>query len=108
MVRAAPANLEDYFRKEVRRRVSRDRVVTIDGRLFEAPTHLIGERVRVLFNEEQPHQVEVFFKGHSYGLLTPVDLGVNCTVTRDKNSGELLQTDEQAWRQGLLPFTTKE
>ena len=108
MVRAAPANLEDYFRKEVRRRVSRDRVVTIDGRLFEAPTQLIGERVRLLFNEEQPHQVEVFFKGHSYGLLIPVDLGVNCAVRRDKNSGELLQTDERAWRQGLLPFNKKE
>ena len=79
-------------------------MVTIDGRLFEAPTQLIGERVRLMFNEQKPHQVEVFFKGQSYGLLTPVDLGVNCTVKRDKNSGELLQTGERTSRQGLLPL----
>ena len=108
MVRAAPANLEDHFRKEVRRRVNKDRVVTIDGRLFEAPTQLIGERVRLMFSEQQPQQVEVFYKGHSSGLLTPVDLGVNCTVKRDKNSGEVLQTGERGWQQGLLPFTKKE
>lgn len=108
MVRAAPANLEDHFRKEVRRRVNRDRVVTIDGRLFEAPTQLIGERVRLMFDEQRPHQVEVFFKDQSYGMLTPVDLGVNCTVRRDKNCGEVLQTAERVWRQGQLPFTEKE
>lgn len=108
MVRSAPANLEDHFRKEVRRRVNKDRVVTIDGRLFEAPTQLIGERVRLMFNEQKPQQVEVFFKGQSYGLLTPVDLGVNCTVKRDRNSSEMLQTGERVWRQGLLPFTKKE
>ena len=107
MVRTAPANLEDHFRKEVRRRVNKDRVVTIDGRLFEAPTQLIGERVRLLFDEQKPHQVEVFFKGQSFGLLTPVDLGVNCTVKRDKNSGEVLQAGERAWQQGLLPFTKR-
>ncbi|MBL0378099.1 MAG: hypothetical protein JKP90_00260 [Desulfofustis sp. PB-SRB1] len=45
MIREAPADLTDHFRKEVRRRVSKDRVVTIDGRLFEAPVQLIGERV---------------------------------------------------------------
>ena len=61
-----------------------------------------------MFNEQKSHQVEVFFKGHSYGLLTPVDLGVNCTVKRDRNSGEVLQTSEQVWRQGQLPFTKKE
>ena len=108
MVRAAPANLEDHFRKEVRRRVNRDRVVTIDGRLFEAPTQLIGERVRLMFDEQKPHQVEVFFKDQSYGMLTPVDLGVNCSVKRDKNSGEVLQTTQRVWQQGQLPFTKKE
>ena len=43
-LRTAPANLKDYFRKVARRTVSKDRSITLNGRLYEAPVALIGKR----------------------------------------------------------------
>ncbi len=100
LIRTAPVEMENHFRKEVRRRVTKDRTVSIDNRLYEAPTKLIGEQVSLLFHEHKPDKVEAIFKGESQGLLTPVDLKVNNKVKRD--------TDKQVFKQGKLPFTHKE
>lgn len=96
LVRAAPADLEDYFRKEVRRRVTKDRTVSIDGRLFEAPTKFIGEQLSLLYHEHKPDRVEIMHKGRSHGLLVPLDLTVNAAVLREKPI------------QGVLPFMSEE
>ena len=96
LIRAAPADLEDYFRKEVRRRVTKDRTVSIDGRLFEAPTRFIGEQLSLLYHEHKPARVEIMHKGRSHGLLVPLDLTVNAAVQRDKPI------------QGILPFMSQE
>lgn len=82
MIRPAPADLEDHFRKEARRRVAKDRTVSLDGRLYEAPTRLIGEYVQLLYHPGRPERVEIIYKNTSYGYLLPVDLKVNCTVRR--------------------------
>jgi len=96
LIRAAPRDLEDHFRKEVRRRVTRDRTVSINNRLFEAPTKFIGEQVSLLYHEYKPERVEIMHKGRSHGLLVPLDLKVNSEVRRDKPI------------QGKLPFETME
>lgn len=95
LTRAAPADLEDHFRKEVRRRVTRDRTVSINGRLFEAPTRFIGEQLSLLYHQHKPDRVEIIFKGCSHGWLVPLDLTVNAEVRRDKPI------------QGKLPFTSQ-
>ncbi len=84
MIRKPPSDLEDHFRKEVRRRVTRDRTVSIDGRLYEAPTRLIGEQVSLLFHEHKPNRVEIIFKGRSHGMLVPLDKKVNTKAKRDR------------------------
>jgi transposase InsO family protein len=84
-LRAAPDDLKDHFRMVVRRTVAKDRSVTIDGRLFEAPVSLIAKRIDLLFHKDQPLRVEARLAGKSYGMLQPVDLAVNCRVKRDKN-----------------------
>lgn len=84
-LRAAPDNLKDHFRMVIRRTVAKDRSVTIDGRLFEAPVALIGKRIDLLFHKDEPAKVEARLAGKSYGMLLPVDLGVNCRAKRDKN-----------------------
>jgi len=92
MIRKVPADLEDHFRKEVRRRVTKDRIVSINGRLFEAPTRLIGEQVSLLFHEHKPDKVEVVHKGTSHGLLVPLDKQVNSTARRSRPvQGELFK-----------------
>jgi len=91
LTRAAPADLEDHFRKEVRRRVTKDRTVSIDGRLFEAPTRFIGEQLSLLYHQHKPDRVEIIFKGSSHGWLVPLDLAVNVAVKRDKPTQGKLQ-----------------
>ena len=71
-IRTTPENLGDYFRKVARRRVARDRTITLDGRLYEAPVPLIGKQVTVLYHDYE--RVEVTLQGKSYGFLVPVNL----------------------------------
>ena len=58
-IRAAPDNLSDHFRCIARRRVAKDRTITLNGQLFEAPVALIGQRVDLLYHPDRPQKVEV-------------------------------------------------
>ena len=106
-LRAAPDNLQDYFRKTVRRRVNKDRTVVVDCRLYEAPVELIGKRVELLYFEESPEQVEIRCGSTSYGTLRQVDLHVNSRVKRDKN-GQIELVDKRSTTsvQVLIPDGT--
>jgi putative transposase len=102
-IRQAPRDLKNHFRNAVRRTVLKDRTVTVDGRLFEAPVLLIGKRVLLLYHEHAPNEVEAFWKQKSYGRLTPVDLHVNCRVKRDRNRNTLVETSpREAYKGGGL------
>jgi transposase InsO family protein len=85
-LRTAPADLKDHFRKVVRRTVGKDRTITIDGRMYEGPVALIGKRVELLYHPDNLEQVEVRYKGESFGMIRPVNLHVNYRVKRDKNN----------------------
>ncbi|OGZ16718.1 MAG: hypothetical protein A2494_02525 [Candidatus Lloydbacteria bacterium RIFOXYC12_FULL_46_25] len=110
IIRTAPADLEDHFRKAARRRVAKDRTISLDGRIFEAPTKLIGEYVCLLYHEGQTDRVEVFHQNASHGLLVPVDLKVNCQVKRhrDKDRLQLEEQSENRCTSGQLSFANKE
>ena len=100
-LRAAPRELQDYFRKHARRKVAKDRTITLNGKLYEAPVTLIGKQVLLLYHENQPQQVEVLYNQQSYGYLILLDLHVNARVKRDKNSGtDLEMTDKPPRYQG--------
>jgi putative transposase len=96
LIREAPADLKDYFRKAVRRRVAKDRTVSLDGRIFEAPVPLIGKQVTLMYHEAQPDQVEIRLSGKSFGPAVPVNLHVNCRVKRDKYRNVEIEPAEQA------------
>jgi putative transposase len=101
-IRQAPKNLREHFRKAVYRTVARDRTITLDGYLFEAPVVLIGQRVLLLYHELEHCQVEVFFNQLSHGFLVPVDLHVNCRVKRDKSKGTELESGPTTYEGGGL------
>jgi len=94
-IRPAPDNLSDHFRCIARRKVAKDRTVTLNGRLFEAPVALIGQRVDLLYHPDRPQKVEVCLAQKTYGYLQPVDLAVNCRVKRDKNNRAQIAGDHQ-------------
>lgn len=84
-IRPAPKDLKEHFRKNARRKVAKDRTISLHGRLFEAPVGLIGKQVALLYHDNEPERVEVFFNQKSYGFLTLVNLNVNCRVKRVDN-----------------------
>ncbi len=102
-LRAAPKNLKDHFRKTARRKVAKDRTITLNGRLFEGPVELMGKRVELLWHESKPQEVEVIFDKKSYGPALPVDVHVNCRIKRDKNScAQMTAADSSKYRGGRL------
>lgn len=109
LVRTAPPDLEDHFRKAVRRRVAKDRTVSLNGNLYEAPIGLLGEQVHLLYHEHQPGAVEVVHKGKSYGHLRPVDLHVNARAQRNRRGEVTLVNDPSPSSppSGQLPFTPR-
>jgi hypothetical protein len=107
-VRQAPKDLEDYFRKRARRRVAKDRTISLNSKLYEAPVQLIGQQITLLYHEHDPARVESLFKGQSYGLLTPLDLHVNCRVRRHHNRYLTLKNPSpKNITGGKLPFRSK-
>jgi len=85
-LRPAPADLEDHFRKLARRRVAKDRTITLNGKIFEGPVSLIGKQVELLYHDKDETRVEVRAGGRSYGFIPAVDIHVNCRVKRDSNN----------------------
>jgi len=105
-VRAAPKDLQDHFRKQARRRVAKDRTVALAGRLYEAPIALIGKQITLLYHAHDLARVEARHDAKSYGLLTAVDLNVNCHVQREKDTVKI-HTEPRALSGGKLPFAGK-
>ncbi len=103
-LRPVPDNLKDHFRKAARRKVAKDRTISLNGKIFEAPVALIGKQVTVLFHEEEPERAEVLYKGDSHGFLVPVNLAVNCRAKRDKNNNVQVESSQtgQDYRGGSL------
>jgi len=104
LLRQAPSDLKDHFRKTARRTVAKDRTISLDGRAFEAPVALIGRKVELLFHDDEPERVEITMSGQSYGLATPLDVHVNCRVKRDKYRNIELDVPDQrqAYKGGSL------
>jgi len=85
LIRPAPKNLFDYFRTTVLRNVDKDRTVSLDGRLYEAPAGLIGKTVQLKYHNSELERIEVLLEEKSYGFLSLLNQQVNSRVRR--NSG---------------------
>lgn len=84
LIRPAPEQLELWLRMSATRRVGRDRVVHLDGRLYEAPDGYAGETVEVLYDPYDPGRpVHFRRKGETAEKpLRRLDLATNATLRR--------------------------
>lgn len=96
LIRPAPKNLIDYFRNTVLRNVDKDRTVSLDGRLYEAPAGLIGKTVQLKYHKSEPERIEVLSEEKSYGFLSPLNQQVNSRVRRNSGRDTELVPDEQS------------
>lgn len=84
------ADLDEQFLFEEKRRVHRDRTVSLRGVVFEVEAVLVGETVTLRFDPERMrHGVDVYYKGRKVHRAKPVDAYANCFVKRDHNTKAL-------------------
>ncbi len=86
-VRLAGPELGDLFLFELRRRVQKDRTVSLNGVIYEVDASLVGETVILRYEPARPGAaIEVVFQNRVFRGVKPVDAYANCFVRRDHGS----------------------
>lgn len=84
-------DLDDFFLTEARRKVAKDRTVSLNGLVYEVDAALVGETVTLRFEASpaQPRSVQVWHQNKKVHDAKVVDLYANCFVKRDRSSNAL-------------------
>jgi transposase InsO family protein len=79
-------DLDALFLFETKRRVQRDRTVSLNGTLFEVDATLVNHTVTLRFDPGAPpaRGVEVWFDEKFVGRASPLDAYANCFVRRNR------------------------
>lgn len=87
-VRYPGADLDDLFLHEAKRKVAKDRTVSLDGVAYEVDAALVGEAVTLRYDPAKPGRaVQVWAKGAKVQDAKVVDVHANCFVKREKPEG---------------------
>jgi hypothetical protein len=92
-VRIAEADIQHLFLAEQRRRVQRDRTVTLDGVAFEVDAALVGEQVLLRYDpgrRPDKRTVEVWHNQRRIEIARRVDALGNCFVKRRNDTREIV------------------
>jgi transposase InsO family protein len=81
-------DLDALFLFEAKRRVQRDRTVSLNGRLFEVDALLVGRTVTLRYDPMAPASrgIEVWHNEQFVSRATPLDAYANCFVRRHRPS----------------------
>ena len=83
-------DLSDLFLFEEKRKVQKDRTVSLHGVVYEVEAPLVGETVTLRFDpSRRGRPVDVYFKGRRMEQAKPVDAYANCFVRRDHTTKAL-------------------
>lgn len=89
-------DLDDLFLFEAKRKVQKDRTVSLNGLLYEVDASLVGETVTLRYNPaDQGDVVEVCHKDYFPLEAKKVDVYANCFVKRDRPSGSIESADRE-------------
>jgi hypothetical protein len=79
-------DLDALFLFEAKRRVQRDRTVSLNGMLFEADAALVGHIVVLRYDPGAPASrgVELWYEDKFVCRATPLDAYANCFVRRNR------------------------
>lgn len=96
-LRLPDAGLADLFLFEARRRVHKDRTVSLGGVVFEVDASLVGQTVTLRFDPSKPRgPIDVLLDHKLVHQAKPVDAYVNCFVRRDHQTKALAPSDPAA------------
>lgn len=90
-------DLDALFLFETKRRVQRDRTVSLNGTVFEVDASLVGQTVTLRFDPSAPASrgIEVWHENQFIARATPLDAYANCFVRRNRPS-RTLESDTPA------------
>ena len=91
-VRMPDADVSEHFLAEQKRRVQKDRTITLEGVAFEVDAALVGERVLLRYDAGKPRDrrvVEVWHQGRRVEIARRVDVLANCFVKRHNSSRDI-------------------
>jgi len=90
-------DLDALFLFETKRRVQRDRTVSLNGTVFEVDAALVGETVTLRFDPAAPPSrgIEVWHQDRFIARATPLDAYANCFVRRNRPA-RTLEPDSKA------------
>jgi transposase InsO family protein len=77
-------DLHRLFFFRLLRLVRRDATFLLGNRFYEAPAHLVGQRVEVRFDPLDPAEVDLYGNGQLEGVARPVDVRVNAQLPRSR------------------------
>ena len=87
-VRYLGPDIDDLFLNEAKRKVARDRTVSLDGVIYEVDAALVGEVVTLRHDPSKPGRaIQVWAKGSLVQEAKVVDVHGNCFVKREKPEG---------------------
>jgi putative transposase len=89
-VRLASGDLTEVFLFEQKRKVQKDRTVSLNGVLYEVDASLVGDTVVLRYDPSRKQKpVQVWHRGKQIQIAKPVDAYANCFVKRDRHMSEL-------------------
>jgi transposase InsO family protein len=84
-------NLDDLFLSEAKRKVQKDRTVSLNGLVYEVDASLVGGTVTLRFDPSQPGRpIQVHAAGQPPMTAKVVDVYANCFVKRNRPSRTLV------------------
>jgi hypothetical protein len=87
-------DLDDLFLFESKRKVQKDRTVSLNGLVYEVDASLVGETVTLHYDPaDQGDLIEVCHNGRHIQDAKLVDVYANCFVKRDRPSGSIQEAD---------------
>ena len=88
-VRYLGTDVDDLFLHEAKRRVAKDRTVSLNGIAYEVDAALVGEVVTLRYDPSRPGRpVQVWLKGTQAQEARVVDPHANCFVRRERPTAE--------------------
>jgi len=87
---APDLDLDDLFLFEAKRKVQKDRTVSLDGVVYEVDASLVGQTVTLRFDPSRSGRpLQTWAAGKRWPDATVVDVYANCFVKRDRPSRTL-------------------
>lgn len=100
-----PGDLGDLFLFEEKRKVQKDRTISLHGVAYEVDATLIGETVLLRYDPVRRQRgIQVHHRGRFIETAKPVDAYANCFVRRDHGTKLLTPTASASAPPSGLPF----